>query len=575
MSALFRDWLDAYRHHPKYLILNLILWALQGLDAVVQVFLLTRMIDAYQAGEMSIMLRYVFAFAGFLALKGLYAIFYSALVVPIRAHIDAEKAREWIQVLSGFSYPAFENPDALDQIALVEEHYIQGFARRHSYISSALRTLTKIASLFFIFWRAVSWHAWVYPAMLALVIVLVKKTGDALYAEEADLADAKRKMEYAREILRDRAHAHERTLYGFSAAFAERYAQAKSAYTRRKGRCALRNVFLLEAGDLPIMAGMLFLLWGALVRVRTGAISIGFFLSLLTQSISFLEILRYDLSYSLEDLLSSMRYARSYAKLRRMYSATSAGAASDDLPASASIVCRDLTFAYPGTSRDVLCGVHLTIAPGERVMLAGENGSGKTTLSKLLLGLYDNYTGTITIGGIDLRSLSPKARRQMLGAMFQDYGRYYLDLRDNAALAEPARDPEDAIRRFGLQGIPRDVVLRLYGESGLDLSGGQWQRIALARLAHARRPIALLDEPTSALDPIEESKLYSALSSIFREQTTLLVSHRLGLAQAVDRILVLKDGRIVEDGTHAELLESGGHYANMYEKQRGLYHAEV
>ena len=246
--------------------------------------------------------------------------------------------------------------------------------------------------------------------------------------------------------------------------------------------------------------------------------------------------------------------------------------AADGMPAR-EIRFRDVTFAYPsGGSAPVLEGFDLTIPAGSSLAIVGQNGAGKTTLAKLLCRLYDPQAGAIEIDGVDLRDLDLDAWRSRVTAVFQDFIRFELPLRDNVA---PRGAPDDAVlaalAEAGAADLASlDTVLARGYEGGTDLSGGQWQRVALARALCAVRlgaGVVLLDEPTAQLDVRGEAEIFDRILAATRHCTTILISHRFSTVRHADRICVLEHGKVIELGTHDELMALGGRYRTMFDLQ--------
>ena len=239
---------------------------------------------------------------------------------------------------------------------------------------------------------------------------------------------------------------------------------------------------------------------------------------------------------------------------------------------------RDVTFAYPGGT-PVLDGFDLTIPAGTSLAIVGQNGAGKTTLAKLLCRLYDPQNGAIEIDGTDVRDLDLTEWRTRLAAVFQDFTRFELSLRDNVA---PSGAPDDvvlsALDAAGASRLARlDTVLARGYDDGIDLSGGQWQRVALARALCAVKEgagVVLLDEPTAQLDVRGEAEIFERILAATRHCTTILISHRFSTVRHVDRICVLERGKVVEFGTHAELMALNGRYRTMFDLQAQRFGAE-
>lgn len=239
----------------------------------------------------------------------------------------------------------------------------------------------------------------------------------------------------------------------------------------------------------------------------------------------------------------------------------------------------DVSFSYPGTNIPVLEHMTLSFAVGEKTALVGRNGAGKTTLIKLLCRLYEPTSGYITLNGIDIRKYSYKEYTQAFSVVFQDFHLFSLPLDENIAAGTEIDEAalQSSLAKVGLtdrvQQLPQGVRTRLYNNngSGVDLSGGEAQRTAIARALYKDAPFVILDEPTAALDPIAEAEIYKQFSQMTAGKTAVYISHRMSSCKFCDRIIVLDHGRIAEDGTHDTLLANHGIYANLYETQAQYY----
>ncbi|MCB0910701.1 MAG: ABC transporter ATP-binding protein [Propionibacteriaceae bacterium] len=238
----------------------------------------------------------------------------------------------------------------------------------------------------------------------------------------------------------------------------------------------------------------------------------------------------------------------------------------------------DVRFRYPGAAEDALRGVDVQLGRGEIVALVGENGSGKTTLAKLMAGLYQPRAGRILWDGQDTANFRPSTLRERCTVVFQDFVRYALSGTENIALGRAADEPDPervraAARAAGaermLAGLPQgfDTILSRLFTGGVDLSGGQWQRVALARSFYRDAPLVILDEPSAALDPRAENELFTTLRDALHGRAALFISHRFSTVRGADRIYVLHNGQVVEHGTHTELMRIGGRYSELYRLQ--------
>ncbi|MCT2585752.1 ATP-binding cassette domain-containing protein [Actinophytocola gossypii] len=234
------------------------------------------------------------------------------------------------------------------------------------------------------------------------------------------------------------------------------------------------------------------------------------------------------------------------------------------------VALRSVSFAYPGQDRPAVDDVDIEVRAGEVVALVGENGSGKTTLAKIVAGLYDPDSGVRVWDG---EAVPAPDVRASVTVVFQDFVRYQLSVRDNITISDAGADPAaaaDAARRAGVP-LDLDTVLGRDLDEGVDISGGQWQRVALARALYRDTPLVVLDEPTAALDPRAEHELFTDVRATLGGRAALLISHRFSSTRLADRIYVLADGRVVECGTHDELMASAGQYAELYRLQSAAY----
>ena len=243
---------------------------------------------------------------------------------------------------------------------------------------------------------------------------------------------------------------------------------------------------------------------------------------------------------------------------------------------------RNVSFTYPGTDRRILSNFNFTLSPGERIALIGENGQGKTTVVKLITRLYDPTEGEILLDGVDLREYDLASLHAEIGVIFQDFMRYEMTARENIEVGRiETSHTQDEIEFAAHRSLASDVVARLHSgydqmlgrrfEGGVDLSGGEWQKLALARAYLRDAQLLILDEPTAALDAKSELEVFERFAELTQGKMALLISHRFSTVRMADRIVVLEGGRIVEQGTHTQLIALTGRYAEMFEMQAASY----
>ena len=243
---------------------------------------------------------------------------------------------------------------------------------------------------------------------------------------------------------------------------------------------------------------------------------------------------------------------------------------------------KNVSFKYPGTERWILKNFNLTVKSGEKIALVGENGAGKTTIIKLLLRFHDATEGEVLINGVNIKSLDLEKWHKEIGALFQDFIKYQFAFKENVYfgdLSKPGKVKflKDAIVKSGadkfMETLPlgRNQILGKMFDKGIDLSGGQWQKLALARAFYRNAPILILDEPTSAIDAKAEYEIFQKVGELQKDKTVIIISHRFSTVRNADRILVLDGGHIIEEGNHKELMEKKGLYEELFTLQAQGY----
>jgi ATP-binding cassette subfamily B protein len=392
---------------------------------------------------------------------------------------------------------------------------------------------------------------------------------------------AQRDAEYAYRLAVDPPAAKELRLFGLAGWVIDRFIDRRTRlHALQYEATRLREKPLLWSLLLVIGANVL-VFWSLANSASGGGIDLGMLVIYAQSAVGVSLIAFGGLNWALTSSAAPV------AAVLRLEPAMATGGAlpsgirqAGSLPAR-EIRFRDVTFAYPsGGSAPVLAGLDLTIPAGSSLAIVGQNGAGKTTLAKLLCRLYDPQSGAIEIDGVDLRDFALDAWRERITAVFQDFIRFELPLRDNVA---PAKAPDTAIlaaltEAGAAQLASLDTVLARGYEGGTDLSGGQWQRIALARALCAVRlgaGVVLLDEPTAQLDVRGEAEIFDRILAATRHCTTILISHRFSTVRHADRICVLEQGKVIELGTHEELMALGGRYRTMFDLQAQRFEAPI
>jgi ATP-binding cassette subfamily B protein len=559
------------------------LLVVQGVAPPLGVWLVREVVDAVVAGRGAAALALLVALWAGAALLGQLAGDWALLVqgslnerVTARVELALMSKASQLPDLAPFEDPAFY--DELQVLTREATHRPLNLMVTHLYVvPSALASL----GLLLLLGRL----AWWLPALLLVAILPLgfAHTHLQLRSWQTTLQQGSltRALRYFASVPTTAAHAKELRLFGLGPHFERRYAETFEALRRETGRARARMV------PVPIAAGALFVganalaLWWVGRQALAGRLGVGD-LVLLLQSLALLQQQLGRLAGMLSVVLGHLLF---FEQLFRFFDRASTMPLArpgrpTPRPLRDGIAFERVGFRYP-TGSLALDGVSFAIRPGERVALVGENGAGKSTVAKLLCRLYDPSEGAIRVDGQSLPTLDLAGWRARVGAVFQDFGRYQLTLAENVALGQiEALDDRARIERAGeaagLAGhaaaLPDGYATRLGVEmGGVDLSGGQWQAVGVARALLRDADLLILDEPTAALDPRAEAALFARFAELARGRTTILITHRLASVRLADRILVLKEGRLVEDGTHDQLIRLAGEYATLYRLQADQY----
>jgi len=505
-------------------------------------------------------------------------------IVKSKIHLDVTKKIKpmLVKKQSSLEFKHIENKESWELINRVMNDpattLVEGF---ETYIL-IVQIVISIASVLGLLITHVWWTVVVIVAFSVPLFKLSLLAGKKNYKAGQDAENFNRRTKYLDKILTGRDNIEERTMFRYGEELSTYWQEQYEAGRKLQLNVGLRQFITRKASSL-ILAMISLLIALTLVKpVVSGELTIGLFTGIVSSIFGIINKLAGQMSDAMEKLSRTSEYMTELNMLVNMSQTKDALSFPQKLiPEFEKLEFKNVRFHYPSSENMILNGMNFKLEKGKHYAFVGKNGAGKSTLTKLLTGLYTDYEGEILINEKELRSYSLSEIKAMFSIVYQDFAKYSVSLRDNIALGNVVKmeteNLESIIDTTRISDIVSelnnglDTYLGKIHENGQELSGGQWQRVAIARSLFSSAAIRILDEPTSALDPIIESEVYQDFEKIMKDKTTIFISHRLGSTKLADEILVIDDGVIVESGTHDELVLKNGKYAQMYEAQRSWY----
>ena len=479
-------------------------------------------------------------------------------------------------------YARFEQPDFYDKYtrALNECQW-----RGSTILRYSANLVAGIASVI----AAAIIVADVDPVLLAFIVPMMavsmffgKKEGDLYYALEFSNTRDGRIGSYAKRVFYEKKYAGELRLFGIGELLLSRHEKACDEMQERN-RKIRRKLSVIEPVKwvlYNLLSTILPYLYITFV-LNTGDAQTAAYVAMIPA----LSTLSWRSSDTVELIVSLAKESAFVANLREFlsYEPQTGGAERMKAQELSDIVIKNMSFTYEGAEKATLHDVNISIRRGEKIAIVGHNGAGKTTLVKLLMGLYEATSGEITISGVNINRYEPKSFHRLFGTVFQDLQVFALPLSHNVLMRKPKNEEErklveESLRKaqFGdkldtLENGIDTMVTKEFDENGMGLSGGEAQKIAIARVFARKPDIVILDEPSSALDPIAEYNMYKNMLNATESETVIFISHRLSATRDADRIYMFENGTVIEQGSHAELMAINGKYAEMWRLQAQNY----
>ena len=493
------------------------------------------------------------------------------LEISLRRALNNSLTGDILEKFRRMEYSCFEDPSVQDTLKRMgsgpQEKILNVFIQTIRIISCVV----SVAGSALVFMQASLWLFLVYLAAVVIVaagdIKVMTQMNDMINGQTRD----EREMSYLHELLSEKRSLLELRVFGAVSYILNKWHKTAKTVLKERLHITIDSQKYYALTCLTFAGWLSLSIFILLERVRAGQLTLGLFTALIG-AVDLMWNTDDEFCNALSNLVQPSLQMEHYHTFMALPEVSLAQRADVDL-SNPVIRFEDVHFTYPQTDRKILDGVSFSVQPGEHVALVGENGSGKSTIVKLLFGLYHPEKGKVTFNGTDIRSLSPEQIHRVLSAVFQDYARYTLTLRENVAFGDIQKLHNDnalkeALRAGMAEGSVFENLDQNLGkleEDGVDLSGGQWQRVAMARAMVSGSACLVLDEPTSALDPMAESRMYQNFASAMKGRGCVMISHRLASAKMCDK------GKIAEEGSHHQLMERGRLYAQMFHAQSAWY----
>ncbi|MCM3135803.1 ABC transporter ATP-binding protein/permease [Paenibacillus polysaccharolyticus] len=477
-----------------------------------------------------------------------------------------------------------ENTKSADLIERVlkepEIEIIEAYKNLINFMGLIISTLGIVSILISKVW----WTGLIIILVCIPLFGVALKSGRANYEASRETTKLERRYKYLGEVLTGRDGIEERSLFAYGEVLNEVW---KSNYEKARKlifKTELKWFVKMKMGGLITSIISLIIIFALLPSVLSQTISIGIFISLVSATFNLVNRMTMELTQTLDNIARNIEFSKDLQKFRNMEETEEAIDKPHKNPINFdSLEFVNVSFKYPDTTKYIIKNMSFKIVKGKHYAFVGVNGAGKSTIIKLITRLYEDFEGEILINGRSILEYSLAEIKSLCAIAYQDFSQYNLTLKENIALGDVnsmennEEKISESIKIFGLEEMVRklpdgwDTSLGKLKKKSVDMSGGQWQRIALSRFMINPGQLRILDEPTAALDPLSESQLYEQFEKLGKGKTTIFISHRLSSTKLSDEIFVIENGCVVEKGAHQDLMQLNGLYSQLYDSQRCWY----
>jgi len=570
------------RYAPVAAITNIILNIISGILAPVMVYIVAVFVDSAvtltsNEPQTKILILSVAAMVIWYTYNQLSPVLGRLLIKDTENKLRVKLRPLMVKKQASLNFESMENDKTLDLIAFVSQNTESKFIGVLSSFTSSISLIIQMAGILSILFAYVWWVPFIFLFGAIPLIIFSFKGGKNIYKSYKKVSVLSRTMNYLSDILCSRESSAERTLFGYTKAINDKFKITHLKRSNLNTKTIAVEMTQSKACSIILNIFVLIAVFSMISKVADKTISIGLYISITGAMINLIRVLSDALSQLIYDLSEYIEYFKDFTMFFALPGNENVLEYSKSKSQFEEMTIKNLWFKYKDTDDYVLKGVNLHIEKGKSYSLIGINGSEKTTLTKIITGLYRDFEGEITINGKDIKEYSLSELRDIFSVVYQDYAKYYIPLIDNITFGADSAHFDELAKIVELDSVidklpsgAKKPLGKIF-DDGTDISVGEWQKIAIARSVYRDCPFMILDEPTASLSPMMETKIYNKFAEISAGHTLLLISHRLGSTKLSETLLVLDDGKIVEEGSHNELMQNNGLYAEMFGSQRSWY----
>lgn len=524
--------------------------------------------------NLNLLIRYLLLFLFTFFMVSNFNLFTNTVDIHLQRNIKKNISSEITDKFYNINYECFEDSNFNDTLNRMQNNPDEKIFDIYKSYMSIIKSLISIVSVNIIISKISPIFSLTYSILIAVICYFDFMAMNEMNTMFNNQSYSERESDYFKKLLSDKHSLVDLRVYKAINFIYEKFSKANKDKIDERISTSIKNQKYYIASNILISIWVISILYMVYKNIMDAYINIGLFVAVITsidQILSLSENISYDFSFISQNILNLEHFEKFMSQKEE-----------DDKVSQSKIdpsfiEFRNVSFTYPNTKDKVLDNISFKIDMDKTLALVGKNGSGKSTIIKLILKLYKADSGEILIGNRNIDDISRSQLQDLFSAVFQDFSKYEITVRENVALSDISKIDDDikikhCLDSFKLSELSNlDQNLGKIREDGIDLSFGQWQKLALARAIFKKAPFTIFDEPTSSLDPISENKMYENLHILSSTHGSVFVSHRLASCKMCDEIILIDDGKVKEYGSHKDLIYQNGLYKKMYEEQSSWY----